>query len=167
VKVVAPAQDPVQSLLCGKVRIGVISRHYSAATETAGSPQSAVMRRRFLPAPPTGLGSYVAAWQRPPAIGHLNSDHLPPRAVGMLRSSRPAAMARSDSQPAAWSSLMVGMRSVPDHAHALADGPACPHVAWPSIDPPVTAKLHTTRLCTRQSCCEPISCGVLHRTPWP
>jgi hypothetical protein len=29
------------------------------------------------------------------------ADHLPPRAAGMPRSSRPAAMARRDSQPAA------------------------------------------------------------------
>jgi hypothetical protein len=32
------------------------------------------------------------------------ADHLPPRAAGMPRSSRPAAMARSDSQPVACSS---------------------------------------------------------------
>jgi hypothetical protein len=39
------------------------------------------------------------------------ADHLPHRAAGMPRSSRPAAMARNDTQPAACSSLTTGARS--------------------------------------------------------
>jgi hypothetical protein len=39
------------------------------------------------------------------------ADHLPPRAAGMPCSSSPAAMARSDSKPAACSSWTMGARS--------------------------------------------------------
>src|SRR5215813_9063624 len=42
---------------------------------------------------------------RPPRIGlRPREDHFPPRGAGMPRPSSPAAMARSDSQPAARSS---------------------------------------------------------------
>jgi hypothetical protein len=43
------------------------------------------------------------------SLATWTADHLPPRAAGMPRSSKPAAMARSDSLPAA--SLLYGRPS--------------------------------------------------------
>src|ERR1700716_1710471 len=46
-------------------------------------------------------GALVSKRMTAASNNRLTADHLPPRAAGMPRSSRPAAMARSDSQPAA------------------------------------------------------------------
>ena len=62
------------------------------------------------------------------------ADHLPPRAAGMPRSSRPAAMARSDSEPAACSSLMVGISRVPDCARVAVRPRYRPPVPLPSVE---------------------------------
>jgi hypothetical protein len=58
------------------------------------------------PLPPKGIPA------APSNRDTCTAGHFPTRAAGMPRSSRPAAMARSDSQPAACSSLIVGGRSV-------------------------------------------------------
>ena len=49
----------------------------------------------------------------------LHCDHLPPHAAAMPRSSKPAAIPRNDSQPAACSSLMVGRDITPQAWPAL------------------------------------------------
>jgi hypothetical protein len=80
------------------------------------------------------------------------ADHLPQRAAGMPRSSSPAAMVRSDSQPAACGSAMVGARSsccalapvgpharppVPRPSIARPDRPQASHrAAWQPQEPP-------------------------------
>ena len=94
---------------------GILSPNQHKPKDGTGSP----LLRRFLPALPTALCSYVAPTLAPSkgtAAASSNratctDDHLPPRAVGMPRSLSAAAMARNDSKPAAWSSLMIGTRS--------------------------------------------------------
>jgi hypothetical protein len=59
----------------------------------------------------------MALWSKRLSAAFINratwtADHLPPRAAGMPRPSKPDAMARRDSQPAARSSLTVGARSI-------------------------------------------------------
>ncbi len=73
----------------------------SAALSGCDLPNYFTRRRRFR----------RKGWPPPTSRDTWTADHLPPRAAGMPRSSKPAAMARSDSQPAACSSLIVGARS--------------------------------------------------------
>src|SRR5262249_22763644 len=96
---------------------------------------------------------------------HLK-DHLPPRAAGMPRSSKPAAMARSDSQPTACSSLITGASSSTRSCERRAtvalpaicafavrraprSPPASRHDAWQPQEPPS---------------CDPRSCRLHYRT---
>ena len=80
------------------------------------------------------------------------ADHFPPRAVGTPRSSRPAAMARSDSKPAACSSFIVGPRSERPITRRLPLlGPASRSRLGRQLDAPITPELHAAALCSRKS----------------
>jgi hypothetical protein len=68
------------------------ARDLRCASHAATLASLAVLPPKGIPAAPNNRATWTA-------------DHLPPRAAGMPRSSRPAAMARSDSRPDACSSV--------------------------------------------------------------